>query len=404
VASLAWHARRLQGILGPRRLRGKAWWQLGQRHWVLREPVGRVLVIATWNYPLQLLGVQLAQALAAGNEVTVKPSERCPRTQTALVGLAWRAMDEAGLDRSRLRLAAATRDEGARLLRDERFDHVVFTGSTAVGRRIAEACAATLTPSTLELSGRDSAIVLADADPALAAKAIWHAVTMNAGQTCMAPRRVLIEAGAWNGFIAALRPLAAAGRPLRLVDGDAAARTHQAAVDAIARGGWSVSGVCEPPDGPWLRPLAVADGPTDGALADGEHFGPAIALHRVEHLDAALRRHAAVGQALATAIFTARPERVQQWCATLGSSIVTVNDCILPSGHPGSALSGRGPSGWGSSRGAAGLLALTREVTVSVTSRWMRTPLDEPTPDVVRWMRRLAAFPYRPRSSDPRSG
>ena len=184
-------------------MRGGAWWSIGQRHQVERVPLGRIGIIATWNYPVQLLGVQLVQALAAGNRVVVKPSERTPRTQALLLDLARRA----GLPEGTLDVLPATRDAGAAMLQHAEMDHLVFAGSTAVGRRIAEAAARRLLPSTLELSGRDTAFVLADADPALAARTIWSAVTMNAGQTCMAPRRVLVDSRVYERFLAALARL-----------------------------------------------------------------------------------------------------------------------------------------------------------------------------------------------------
>ena len=134
-------------------------------------PLGRVLVIATWNYPVQLLGIQLVQAVLAGNRVVVKPSERAPKTQARLIALAVEAAEAVPSMRGVIESRPATRGEGQRLVAEEQFDHVIFIGSTAVGRAIAEVCAARLIPTTLELSGSDSAIVFADADARAAARA-----------------------------------------------------------------------------------------------------------------------------------------------------------------------------------------------------------------------------------------
>ncbi len=393
VASLRWHARDGIRLLEPRRVRGRSWWQLGQRHRSIRLPVGRVLIIATWNYPVQLLGVQLVQAVLAGNRVVVKPSERSPRSQRMLVDVARAALTEAGLPADTVVSAEATREAGRELLERERFDHVIFTGSTEVGREIAAACARTLTPCTLELSGRDSAIVLADADPVLAARAIWHAATMNAGQTCMAPRRALVDRRVHAAFVAALRPLAAAARPVRLADAAMADRCVALAQDAVAHGGRPLNGVLEPAAAGTMRPMAIDGCPRDCDLVRGTHFGPVLAVVPVEGLDDALAMHRAVGQHLATSVYTRSPDAVlgdPALLAALGSSNVTINDSILPTAHPAAAITGSGPSGGGPSRGAAGLLALTREVTVSSTSALLRTPLDEPEPRVQAWLRRLA--------------
>jgi acyl-CoA reductase-like NAD-dependent aldehyde dehydrogenase len=389
LASVTWHRKHLRRVVGPQPLRGAAWWQRGDRVRLLRAPVGRVLIIATWNYPIQLAGIQIVQSIAGGNETWLKPSERSPRSQALLVDGVREALEVAGLPRELLQVAEATRAEGERLLREVAFDHVLFTGSTAVGRRIAATAAATLTPTTLELSGQDSAIVLGDADPRLAALSIFQAVTMNAGQTCMAPRRALVDRRAMAAFLDALAPLVAAGQPLRMVDEPSADRVERLAREAVSAGGRSLVGHVEPREGNRLRPIAIADCPTDTDLFAGDHFGPAIAITPVDGLDHALALHAGVGQALATSVFTRDAKAIESRAADFGSSFVTVNDCVRPTAHPAAAIEGRGPSGWGASRGRAGLEALTRSVTV--TTRGLLTPPAEtPSPSLLAWIRRFA--------------
>lgn len=405
LAAVEWNARRAPRVLAPRRVPGSPWWALGQRHFAVRKPAGRVLIIATWNYPIQLLGIQMVQAVMAGNAVVVKPSERTPDTQRLLVECAQRAAMAVGGSAQLLQLAPASRNTGRELLERERFDHVVFTGSTEVGRQVAAACARTLTPCTLELSGRDSAIVLADAPMALAARSIWAAVAMNAGQTCMAPRRVLVERAGYERFLAEIRPLAAAARPVRLSSAAMAERCARLLRDAVHAGGAPASGVAEPAQGEWLRPQAVLGCPADHELAQGDHFGPVLAVTCVDSLGDAVELHRACEQHLATSVFTAQPGRVLNdaaLMAALGSGVVTINDAVLPTGHPGAAMQGTGPSGWGASRGEAGLLELTRSMHVTTTSRWIRPPLDEPTPGVLQWMRRLVLGRARASSAAPR--
>jgi aldehyde dehydrogenase (NAD+) len=392
VASLRWHADHAPGLLAPRRIGGAPWWMMGQRHVGVRVPAGRVLIIATWNYPVQLLGIQLAQAVIGGNRVTVKPSERSPRTQALLVRLAAECAARAGLPGDAVTGASATREEGRRLVEEGGWDHVVFTGSTAVGREIAAACARRLCPTTLELSGRDSAIVLADADLEAAAASIWFAATMNAGQTCMAPRRVLVDRTVARAFEAAIARRFGGGREVRLTDPAMAERCVALARAAVAAGGRATGPVEDARDGR-LRPVCVASCPRDAELASGDHFGPALALVEVDGIEDALSVHRAAGQHLATAVFTRDARRLQEdaaFVAALGSSVVTFNDAVLPTGHPGTSIEGHGQSGWGPSRGAAGLLALTREVTVSSTGSILRPPVDEPGTRAKAWLRRLA--------------
>jgi len=410
-AACRWHRRNAASILRTRRVSGRPWWLLGQRQRCLRRPVGRVAIIATWNYPVQLLGIQLVQALVAGNRVVVKPSERAPRTQALLLALA----HEAGLPQGWLESTPATREAGRALLEQEQVDHLVFTGSTAVGREIAAAAARTLTPTTLELSGRDSAIVLADADPRLAAKALFFALSMNGGQTCMAPRRILVERRVLRRFLDALAPLAAAARPRRLIDENAANLCHHLAADAIDCGGRSASGFCEAPQGAWIRPLAIADCPPEAALFEGDHFGPVAAIVPVGSFEEALALHGRIEQHLAVSVFTRRHRLVESRLDDLRASTVLLNDCLTPTAHPAVSIGGHRLSGWGTSRGREGLLGLTRPVHLASTSPRLRVPSEAPAGAALRFLRALAArrgatpqaiadlAPHTPPSTESRS-
>jgi aldehyde dehydrogenase (NAD+) len=354
-------------------------WLRAQRHRIVRLPLGDVAIIATWNYPVQLLGVQLVQALMGGNRVVVKPSEHAPRTQALLLDLA-----SVGLPAGTLDAVEPTRQAGEALLRERRFDHVVFTGSTAVGRAIAGTLAGSLTASTLELSGNDSAFVLRDCGEAhlrIAAESLWNALTLNSGQTCMAPRRVLVEAPAYDGFVDALQ--AAAERlgtgERKLINADAADRTHGLVASAVVSGGTPLPNVTAQRHADTLVPTAVVGCSPDAELTRCEHFGPAMAVVRVESVDEALRVHRTVDQHLTASVFTADPRRAERDLAPrLGAASVTINDCILPVVHPGTAIAGHGASGWGASQGEAGLRAMTREVHVATSGRRFRPPLGDP--------------------------
>lgn len=385
MASIRWHRRHAGRLLRPKPLRGGAFWQRSQRAMLHRAPVGTVGIIATWNYPIQLLGVQLVQAVVAGNRVVVKPSEHAPRCQGRLLELAARA----GLDEDRLRLTPATREAGAELLEDPALDHVVFTGSTEVGRLVAGRCADGLLSSTLELSGRDSAIVLADADPELAADSIWNALVMNAGQTCMAPRRILVETPVREAFLDRLRPRIEATDPVRLVQTSEVERCAALVRDAVAAGGRAVVDPAASTEDRTIRPTAVLDCPLEAELIEGGHFGPVLAVVECTDLDAILALHGRFRQRLATSVFTRSPARIEALATRFGSGILTLNDCVIPSGHPAVPISGHGESGWGSSHGATGLLELTRPVAVSRTGRFMRLPTEVPGPGIQSFLRRI---------------
>ncbi len=397
LASIKWHERYARKTLRARTIPGPPWWAMGQGHRVEHRPLGTVGIIATWNYPVQLLGIQVVQALAAGNRVVVKPSERSPRTQALLLSIA----RDAGLPDGQLEWIESTREAGAQMLRERKLDHLVFTGSTAVGREIARWAAESLTPTTLELSGRDSAFVLADADPVIAARSIWAGATVNGGQTCMAPRRALVDRSVYSEFTNALAALAASARPRRLIDESAAARVFDLSRDACAQGGRSISGVLEAPTGETITPVAIVDCPEDAALVEGDHFGPALAVVRVESTDHAFDIHRRCDQHLATSVFTRSRAAARDLTARLGTTTVTVNDCLIPTGHPGSSISGRALSGWGESRGKAGLFALTRPVHSSRTPRLRPSVFPPPPNRAAQFDAALSFFYGKKRPPEP---
>lgn len=379
LSSCRWHERHASRMLRTEKVRGRTLWQLGQRHHVQRAPLGRVAIIATWNYPIQLLGIQLVQAVVAGNTVVVKPTERAPRTQALLLDLARRA----GLDEDRLRWTPATREAGERLLRNEEFDHVIFTGSTAVGRTIAETLAESLTPSTLELTGCDSAIVLSDADPELAARSIYFGLCLNRGQTCMAPRRVIVSQRAHELLMRAMQALSESNPAARLPDGTERERCESLLTEAVELGGHGLEGS-----------LIVDRCPPQATLALGEFFGPALAVLVADSDEHALELHSRFGQHLATSLYSRDIRRATRLASHLGAGVVTINDTLIPTAHPGASVLGRGPSGWGESRGELGLLAMTRPVFVSTTSSRIRTPVDPPSKTVQQRMRRVIKWWY----------
>lgn len=383
-----WHEKRVQKVLRTRRIGHGGIWRAGQHVTVRRAPLGHVAIIATWNYPYQLLGIQLVQAIAGGNKVTVKPSERSPQCQVALLELA----RDAGLDSSRLDWTDATREAGLDLLERGIFDHVVFTGSTEVGREIAGTLAGSLTPSTLELSGSDSAIVLGDADAALAVDSIYFALVLNAGQSCMAPRRVIVEDGAYDAFVARFLPKFEQQARVRLVRGPEGEQCNSLVKQARAAGARVISS--DPGAGDGFAPTAILDCPAGTEITSSDHFGPAIAVLRSGSRSETISLAGVSNKALATSIFTNSTAEAKAIAGQIGSGFVTINDCMVPTAHPGASISGCGLSGWGVSRGELGLLAMTKPQFVSKTSRKLRLPTKEPSQRVQRNIERFVRWRY----------
>jgi acyl-CoA reductase-like NAD-dependent aldehyde dehydrogenase len=366
--------RRAARLLRPRRvpMRQRPIWLWGQSDRVLRRPRGLVGIIGTWNYPFLLNGIQIVQALTAGNGVLWKPSEVAPNSAAVLQ----RAFGEAGFPAELLHVLPTTREAG-RELADADVDHVIFTGAETTGRHLAAALGRRLVTSTLELSGCDALFVLDDADVQLAARAVWWGATLNRGQTCLAVRRALVHRDRYPDFVEALRPLVTATPPQRLALAAQAQHAESLVRDAVAAGARVLVGQPGPavPSSPerngataTCSAVAVVDVQPGMALCREASFAPLLAVLPFDDLDEALRINAQCPFGLAASVFTRRPARAVELADRLKVGTVTVNDVILPTVHPATPFGGQGAAGWGVTQGAEGLLELTVPQVVSIRS------------------------------------
>jgi aldehyde dehydrogenase (NAD+) len=308
------------------------------------------------------------------------------------------------------------------MLATRSFDHVVFTGSTEVGARIATTLAKSMTPVTLELSGRDTAFVLADADAKKAARCLWAATVMNGGQTCMAPRRVLVVGDVYDKLANELAKLASTATPRMLIDERASEHCKQLVAKAVGKGARDIGlhgalpnalAINVPTDtvDRGFRPTVLAPCEPTMEVVQGRHFGPLLAVVRCVNIEEALRVHAGCDQHLVACIFT-RDNRVGELLAKrLALTTVLINDCIMPTGHPAVSIGGSGLSGTGVSRGEEGLLAMTH-VTHIATSKHGVAQMAKPIPAwQVGWLSKLLGWWYGagkskklPRAGESRGG
>lgn len=359
-------------LLAPRRLgrRGRPVWLFGVAAEVRREPFGTVLIVGPSNYPLLLPGVQALQALTAGNAVLVKPAPGCSAPMERLAD--WLA--DAGLPAGLFRVL----DESPGAVTDAvaaGIDKLVLTGSADTGRTVARQLADALVPSTMELSGNDAVFVLPGADIGTVARALAFGLRLNGSATCIAPRRVFVPQAqaaaleeALTRSVAAI-PAAAVPLPVRRrLDGLVRA--------AVAEGARPLGALPDNSD-PAMAPLILADARPGMALLREELFAPILLLVPVRDMDEALDAAAQSPYALGASIFG--PEAAAYALAgRLDAGTVTVNDLIVPTADPRLPFGGRRASGWGVTRGAEGLLEMTRVKTVSVR-RGQRLPhLDPP--------------------------
>ncbi|MGN6150452.1 MAG: coniferyl aldehyde dehydrogenase [Lysobacteraceae bacterium] len=374
----------LRGWMRPRR--ASVGWQLWPaRAQVRREAVGVVGVMSPWNYPVNLALVPLATAIAAGNHVFLKPSEHTPRTSEWL-----RALLADVFPADRVAVAIGGPEVGA-AFSGLPFDHLVFTGSTAVGRKVMAAAAPHLTPLTLELGGKSPAIVAADFPIEQAAARLASGKWFNGGQTCIAPDYVLIDAARRDALVEALRAqvharygadLANAGDYTRVVNDGQYRRLRGHVDDARSRGLDVIElasvdaarGDAER----LLPPTLVLDPGDDATVMQEEIFGPILPIRGYASLDEALAYVEAHDRPLALYPFSRDRGTVERILGRLVAGGVTVNDTLLHFAASNLPFGGIGPSGMGQYHGRAGFDAFTKPMPVLWQARWNATDLIRP--------------------------
>jgi acyl-CoA reductase-like NAD-dependent aldehyde dehydrogenase len=332
----------------------------------IREPAGVVLGMAPWNAPV-ILGVRaIATPLACGNTVVLKASEICPRTH-ALIGAAFH---EAGLPEGVVNVitndaADAPAVVGA-LIAHPAVRRVNFTGSTRVGRIVAELCARQLKPVVLELGGKAPLLVLYDADLGEAVKAAAFGAFMNQGQICMSTERIIVVDSVADEFVALLGAKAqtlVAGDPREgktplgaLVDRHAAQRVRELVFDAVSQGGRLAAGG----DGEGvLMPATVVDYVTPAMrLYREESFGPVVAVIRVKDEEAAIAAANDSEYGLSAAVFSRDIARALAVARRIQSGICHING---PTVHDEAQMpfGGVKASGYGRFGGQAGVAEFT---------------------------------------------
>ena len=363
-------ARLLRPVRVPRPQRPL--WLWGARDTVYRRPHGVVGIIGTWNYPVFLNGVQIVQALTAGNGVLWKPSELVPRT----AGVLHELFLKAGLPADLFLRLPATREAGPQVAEAD-VDYVVFTGSAEVGRKLARRLGERLVPSTLELSGCDAMFVLADANAELAATAAWFGAVFNKGQTCLAVRRAFVHRSRYADFLERLRPLAEGVKALPLALRSQSEQAERLVREAVEQGAHVLAGGEKfPSEGAEFPPTVVADARPEMAICREASFAPLLAVLPFDSVEEALEMNAACVYGLGASVFTADLGRAETIAERLGVGSVTVNDVIAPTAHPATPFGGRGDSGWGVTQGAEGLLAMTAPQAVTVRSGTFRPHFD----------------------------
>lgn len=367
---------------------------------ILPQPVGVVGVVSPWNYPLQLALAPAAVALAAGNRVLVKPSEVTPTFSALLAELVAQFFSP---DDCAVVLGDA---EFGKAFVSQPFDHLFFTGSTAVGRHVALAAAANLTPVTLELGGKSPAIIDPSADVAQAAARIAGGKLLNAGQTCIAPDYVLVPRAQREAFVSAFTQAAQRMYPrldanpdyTSIVNERHYARLRGLVEDAERRGAKAVriepAGEQEQPALRKLRPTLLLDVLPDMAVMQEEIFGPVLPVIAYDAPDEPIAFINARPRPLALYWFGTDTARRQAVLTRTHAGGVTVNDVLLHIAQENLPFGGTGDSGIGAYHGEYGFRLFSKEKPVFVQSRWagsdmLRPPYGPKAERIVALLRRM---------------
>lgn len=360
-------------LLAPKILgrRGKPLWVSSARSEIHREPFGVVLLIGPGNYPLFLPGVQTIQALVAGNAVILKPA---PGGGGAADWLR-RLIVEAGFPTEVFSVLPDSVESARSALRAKP-DKVVFTGCPGTGRRILSSLANGAIPATLELSGCDAVIVRHDADIELVIKALAFGLRLNGGNTCIAPKRVFVPpaiASELEGRLAAiLRSHAGEGCDPAILE--LARELEPLFSETLARSAHLISG------GEGRPPWVFGGVPHDSALLTSDIFGPVLSVVTVADEEEAVALTNASPFALGASVFSRDEAAAQRIAAKINAGVVTINDLILPTADPRLPFGGRGQSGFGVTRGAEGLVELTRPKVVTITRARFRPAFEKLRP------------------------
>ena len=346
-----WHLR--QWMRPQRRGSSIEFLQLANR--VEYQPLGVVGIMVPWNYPLLLALGPLIDVIASGNRAMIKPSELLPETSALLKRLVsdYFTPEEVAVVEGGVDIAAA--------FSALPFDHLVFTGSTSVGRKVMAAAAQNLTPVTLELGGKSPALIAPDYPIDDAARDIAFGKLMNAGQTCIAPDYILVPREKLAALAEALLTRIGVMYPRESGAKDYSTLLGARALDRLAKGldecrsreTKIVTADLAVPDG-GLPPTLVLDPPADCLLMEEEIFGPVLPLVPYDDFDAALRFIRQRPRPLALYLFTRDRALERKTLAQTVSGNVTINGTLLHIAQNDLPFGGIGPSGIGAYHGFDG--------------------------------------------------
>jgi acyl-CoA reductase-like NAD-dependent aldehyde dehydrogenase len=356
------------------------------------RPLGLVGVIGPWNYPLTNSFGDCIPALMAGNSVILKPSEITPLTSMLLA----EGMRESGLPENVLQIATGRGETGAALI--EHVDMIMFTGSTRTGRKVAEAAARRLIPSSLELGGKDPMIVLSDADLERAANFATYYSMQNAGQTCISIERVYVEEPVYDEFVAKVSEKV---RELRVGKPEGPGSVEVGAItfppqldtikahvdDAVQKGARVLAGGNQAPGaGRFFEPTVLVDVDHSMKCMTEETFGPTLPIMKVRDADEAVRLSNDSNYGLGASVFSRDTEKGEQVARRIHAGAANVNDAMINYTVLELPMGGAKESGLGTRHGAGGIRKYCSQQAIVVTPK-------------LAMKKEIFMYPYKSRTS-----
>ena len=343
------------------------------KDYIYKEPYGKVLIIAPWNYPFQLALYPLISAVAAGNQVVVKPSELTPKTSEIIVKIIHKVFDK-----NHVEVIEGGIEVSQKLL-SERWDYIFFTGSVAVGKIVAKAAAKNLTPVTLELGGKNPCIIDETANLKLAAKRIVWGKFVNAGQTCIAPDYILIQKNMKKHFVNFLKEeitKAYGENPeespdfARIIN----AKNWQRLVDLIEPEKVVFGGESNPKDN-YIAPTLVEETALESPIMQEEIFGPILPIltyKKESEIAAVISRFE---KPLALYVFSENPGFQKRIIQNYSFGGGCVNDTIIHFANKRLPFGGVGHSGIGAYHGNLSFDTFSHQKSIVKKANWLDLPL-----------------------------
>ncbi|WP_289028939.1 aldehyde dehydrogenase family protein [uncultured Paraglaciecola sp.] len=346
------------------------------KSYVLPEPLGTVLIIGAWNYPLLLVLGPLIAAISAGNCALIKPSELSPNISGLLAEQIPKYLDQLAVE-----VVEGAVDETSELLQNQ-FDHIIYTGGEVVGKIVMRAAAEFLTPVTLELGGKSPCIVDSNTDLEVTASRIVWSKFMNAGQTCVAPDYVLVEKSFAPKLIDAIKVKIAEFYTAKVSASDDYVRIvnarHFARIVNYLDGQNVVYGGESDESTKYIQPTIVLEPAEDSPLMEQEIFGPVLPIITLDNIEQAVPFVSKRAKPLSLYLYTKNKTFEQTVLQQTSAGMVGINDGFMFALNPNLPFGGVGASGMGAYHGKIGFDNFSHLKTVMKRSFWFDVPLRYP--------------------------